>query len=114
MIEFALTISLTLLLIFGLIDFSRAIYTASIVQWAAQSGARAAMIEDVLQEEVEEAVKSKLALLDPDLVEIAAPVWSGNVVEVEVTYPFEFVAPVVGQLVGEEIEMSSIASMIAH
>ena len=113
MVEFALTITLTLLLIFGLIDFGRAVYTASIIQWAAQSGARAAMIE-LPQEEVEEAVKSRLAALDPDLVEISAPVWSGNIVEVEVTYPFEFVAPIIGQLVGEEIEMSSSASMIAH
>jgi hypothetical protein len=112
-IEFPLTISLTLLLIFGLIDFGRAVYTASIIQWAAQSGARAAMIE-LPQEEVEEAVMSRLALLDSELVEISAPSWTGNVVEIEVTYPFEFIAPIIGQFVGEEIELSSSASMIAH
>ncbi|MCZ7686957.1 MAG: pilus assembly protein [Sandaracinaceae bacterium] len=39
-IEFALTSMVTLLLIFALIDFSRAIYTASVVQWAATYGAR--------------------------------------------------------------------------
>ncbi len=65
MVEFALTITLTLVLIFGLIDFSRAIYTASIIQWAAQQGARAAII-DGSQDVVEAAVKERLIGLDTE------------------------------------------------
>jgi hypothetical protein len=111
--EFALTITITLLLIFGMIDFSRAIYTASIVQWAAQHGARTAIIEPS-QEVVDAAVKDRLVGLDKDEVVIAPLSWTGNVVEVEVTYPFRFIAPIVAQLVGETINMSSSASMMAH
>lgn len=112
-IEFTLTITMTLLLIFALIDFSRAMYTASILQWAAQNGARAAIIEPS-QEAVEEAVKERLVGLDPDAVIVSPLSWTGNVVQVNVTYPFEFVAPIVAQITGESIEMSSSASMIAH
>jgi Flp pilus assembly protein TadG len=113
MVEFTLTITLTLLIIFGLIDFSRAIYTASVIQWAAQNGARVAII-DPSQEAVAEAVKERLTLLDPDKVTVAFASLPENVVQVQVTYPFEFVAPIVAQITGESIEMSSSASMIAH
>ena len=64
MVEFALTITLTLLLIFALIDFSRAMYTASILQWAAQHGARTAIIDRMDNEEVRAAVKERLVGLD--------------------------------------------------
>jgi Flp pilus assembly protein TadG len=112
-IEFALTISITLLLIFALIDFSRAMYTVSVLQWAAQNGARAAIIEPS-QTAVETAVKERLVGLDPDAVVVEPISWTGTVVQVEIRYPFEFVAPVVAQITGESIEMSSSASMIAH
>jgi hypothetical protein len=112
-VEFALTITMTLLLVFALIDFSRAMYTASIIQWAAQYGARAAIIEPS-QEAVELAVRERLVGLDPDAVVVEPISWTGNVVQVQVRYPFEFVAPVVAQITGESIEMSSSASMIAH
>ena len=112
-VEFTLTISMTLLLIFALIDFSRAMYTASIIQWAAQSGARAAIIEPT-QDAVEAAVRERLVGLDPDAVVVDPIQWAGNVVEVRVTYPFDFVAPIVEKITGDGIEMSSSASMIAH
>lgn len=112
-VEFALTISLTLLLIFALIDFSRAIYTASVLQWAAQHGARAAII-DTTEEYVREAVEERLVGLDLEQVGGPNISWSGNVVQVEVTYHFEFIAPIVAQITGDNIELSSSASMIAH
>ncbi len=40
LIEFALSIMILLTLVFGLIEFGRAVYAASVVQWAAQQGAR--------------------------------------------------------------------------
>jgi hypothetical protein len=120
-IEFALTITLTLLLIFALIDFSRAIYTASVIQWAAQSGARAAIIElsqnaseTAVQNAVEAAVKERLVGLDEDEVVLPPINRTGNVVEVEVTYEFRFLVPIVSQITGESFEISSSASMIAY
>ena len=113
MVEFMLTIMMTLLLIFALVDFSRAMYTASILQWAAQNGARAAIIEPS-QEAVDAAVKARLVGLDKDAVIVSPISWTGNVVQVEVTYPFQFVAPIVAQITGDSMDMSSSASMIAY
>ena len=118
-IEFALTISMTLLLIFALIDFSRAIYTVSVLQWAAQTGARQAMIDlgrnAIDQTAVDQAVQERLVGLNLDNLspaEISPPL--DNVVVVTVTYSFEFVAPIVAQITGESIELSASASMIAY
>lgn len=113
MVEFMLTIMMTLLLIFALVDFSRAMYTASILQWAAQNGARAAIIEPT-QESVEAAVKARLVGLNKEAVVVSPISWTGNIVQVEVTYPFQFVAPIVAQITGESMDMSSSASMIAY
>lgn len=113
MVEFMLTIMMTLLLIFALVDFSRAMYTASIIQWAAQNGARAAIIEPT-QEAVDAAVKARLVGLDKDAVVVSPISWTGSIVQVEVTYPFQFVAPIVAQITGDSMDMSSSASMIAY
>jgi Flp pilus assembly protein TadG len=121
MIEFVLTIMTTLLLIFGLVDFGRAVYTASVLQWAAQYGARAAIIEwsnekdeAAAQAAAEAAVVERLTGLDTDAVTVEPLVWTGNVVSVGVSYPFEFIAPIVAQITGESIEMTSSASMVAY
>ena len=113
MVEFMLTIMMTLLLIFALVDFSRAMYTASILQWAAQNGARAAIIEPT-QESVEAAVKARLVGLNKEAVVVSPISWTGNIVQVDVTYPFQFVAPIVAQITGDSMNMSSSASMIAY
>lgn len=113
MVEFALTITVTFLLIFGLIELSRAVYTSSIIQWAAQNGARAAIIQPT-QGVVDAAVRERLIGLDPDAVVVSPISRTGNVVQVEVMYPFRFIAPLVSQITGETIEMRSSASMIAY
>jgi hypothetical protein len=104
---------MTLLLIFALIDFSRAIYTASLLQWAAQDGAREAII-DSSQTAVDTAVKERLVGLDTDTMPPAVISTTGNIVQVQVGYHFKFIAPIVAQITGDHIEMSASASMIAH
>ncbi|HXF63530.1 MAG TPA: TadE family protein, partial [Caldilineaceae bacterium] len=73
LVEFALTITVTLMLIFGLIEFARAVYTMSVVQWAAQQGARAGIaVESNLQATVEAAVEERLIGLDAEKAVIIA------------------------------------------
>jgi hypothetical protein len=79
----------------------------------AQDGADVPLIGPA-QEALAGAVKERLTLLNPDEVSVAFASLPENVVQVQVTYPFEFVAPIVAQITGESIEMSSSASMIAH
>ena len=115
-IEFALTISITLLLIFGMIDFSRAVYTASVIQWAAQQGARAGIV-DSTDEEIVEAVHERMIGLNncPEPEECITVRYLGeNVVQVEVTYEFDFVVPIISRITGDTIQMQASASMVAY
>lgn len=111
MIEFAFSIPVMLLLIFGLIDFGRAAYTAAVVQWAAQEGARAGIVDPT---SVTEAIEDRLVGLQPERAAIAVTQPDASTVAVQVTYPFEFVTPMIAQLAGNEIQMSGAASMIVQ
>jgi Flp pilus assembly protein TadG len=109
-LEFAFTIPVVLLLFFGLIDFSRAAYTAAAVQWAAQEGARVGTINP---ESVTAAAQGRLVGLQ---AEQAAVVFTPgtDTVTVQVSYPFVFATPIIAQIAGAGIEMQGSASMIVQ
>lgn len=110
-VEFAFTITITLLLVFGLIDFSRAIYAASVIQWAAQQGARVGIVNTA---DVVEAVESRMVGLDLDEATIAVQQPMANLVQVDITYQFKFVIPMLARITGDSITLSASASMVAH
>jgi Flp pilus assembly protein TadG len=110
-IEFALTISMTLLLIFGMIEFSRAIYTSSVIQSAAQHGARTGII-NASQSVIEAAVKGRMVGLDTSQPLTITFSSTAGIVQVDVTYNFEFVAPMVTLITGDSIPMHASASMV--
>ena len=114
MIEFAFSIPVMLLLIFGLIDFSRAAYTAAVVQWAAQEGARAGIIDLATRDSITQAIEDRLVGLDATQAGVTVTQPDASTVEVNVTYPFEFVTPMIAQLVGSGVLMSGTASMIVQ
>jgi Flp pilus assembly protein TadG len=112
MVEFAYSIPVLLLLIFGLIDFSRAAYTAAVVQWAAQEGARSAIIDPAT---VTQAIEGRLVGLQANRAGIVVtPSADGSEVTVQVTYPFEFVTPIIGRLGNGGVQMNGSASMIVQ
>lgn len=111
MIEFAITIPVVLLLFFAMIDFSRAAYTAAVVQWAAQEGARAGTIDP---DSVTDAAKGRMVGLQLDQVSIAMTYPQADTVMVQVSYPFEFATPMIAQITGDEITMQGSASMIVQ
>ncbi len=108
-LEFAFTIPVVLLLFFGLMDFSRAAYTAAVVQWAAQEGARAGTIDP---ESVTEAAQGRMVGLQAASTVVTMTQPDSNTVMVQVSYPFVFATPVIAQLAGEGIQMQGTASMI--
>lgn len=110
-VEFALTLMITLLLIFGLIDFGRAVYAAAVVQWAAQEGARAGIINLA---DVDAAVVDRMVSLDTDEVTIVTSEPAPNTVAVDVTYRFFFMTPLISSIVGEGLELQSSASMVTQ
>jgi hypothetical protein len=110
-VEFALTLMTTMLLIFGLIDFGRAVYAAAVVQWAAQEGARAGIINLA---DVEPAVLERMVSLDTEEVTIITSDPAPNTVAVDVTYRFFFVTPLISSILGEGLELQSSASMVTQ
>ena len=113
-LEFALTSMVTLLLIFGLIDFSRAIYAASVVQWAAQYGARFGVNNPEDLTGIRAEVLSRLTGLDTDAAAVTVTAPDTNLIQVNVDYDFVFIAPIVAQVVGEGLTLTGSASMVAH
>jgi hypothetical protein len=113
-IEFALTSMVTLLLLFGLIDLSRAIYAASVVQWAATYGARIGVNDPEDLTGIEAEVKSRLVGLDADAATVNVTEPATNVIQVDVGYEFEFIAPIVAEVVGDGLTLTGSASMVAH
>ncbi len=116
LVEFALTVMILLTLVFGLIEFSRAIYAASVIQWAAQHGARIGvehypdMSEMALKAQIETAVRSRMTGLNQGAAEIHVDLPAPEIVQVDVSYPFEFVVT----WFGEGITLHASASMVAH
>lgn len=109
-LEFAVTLSILLMLTFGLIDIGRMVYTASVVQAAAQEGARAGLID---MSDIAPAIQQKLVGLDESRMQIDISQPDGNSVEVDVTYRFEFIVPLVSQAVNARgIDLRGSASMI--
>lgn len=115
MVEFALVVGLLLVFTFGMIDFSRAVYAASIIQASAQEGARAGLADFATNADVEAAVHSKVVGLDPTEVNTAMTDLGNNRIQVVVTYQFSFVTPIVAlaQMAGiNSWEMTGTASML--
>jgi Flp pilus assembly protein TadG len=109
LVEFALSLTVLLMLTFGMIDLCRAVYTLTAVQAAAQVGARAGLI-DLAQ--VTPAVQQRLVALDPAQAQVTATVVNNAQVQVQVTYPFEFITPYLSRLVTDgKLELSSQATM---
>lgn len=110
LVEFALTVSLLITLIFGMIDLSRMVYAASVVQAAATEGARSGVVD---LDEVVPTIHNKLVGLDENRTQIDISMPDNNLIEVGVSYQFQFVAPIVSQVVNEDgFTLHGSASMI--
>jgi hypothetical protein len=115
-IEFAYTITVTLLLMFGLIDFSRAIYAASVIQWAAQQGARTGIVDiaEVTDAEIISAVEARMVGINVAEAEIQIQRLPDDIMQVDIDYEFEFLIPLVSRITGESITLTASASMVAQ
>jgi Flp pilus assembly protein TadG len=93
-VEFALMLPMLLLLVFGLIDFGRALYAQITLTQAAREGARLAALG-------QSSVVSRTQAAAPDLTPVAVsvttcPVGAGSGVNavVQVSYTYTFITPV--------------------
>jgi hypothetical protein len=111
LVEFALSLVMTLTLVFGLIEFSRVVFANSVVQAAAQTGARAGIIDVA---DITPAVEEKLTGLDVEKATISYTEPAFRTVQVEVVYQFEFIVPLVDTLMGGDVELHGSASMVGQ
>jgi Flp pilus assembly protein TadG len=112
LVEFALSVTVVLMLTFGMIDLCRAVYTATVVQAAAQVGARAGIIS---MSAAVPAAQNRLLALDPNRAVITATLVNNEQVEVNITYQFQLITPYLAQFVnGGSIQLTSRASLLMY
>jgi Flp pilus assembly protein TadG len=94
-VEFALLLPVLLLLLFGLIDFGRALNAQITITQAAREGARLEALNQPNVVTKTEAAATGLSGVTATIV-TACPVGSGAGIDaqVQVTYPFTFVTPI--------------------
>lgn len=112
-IEFAVVITIMLAMTFAMIDFGRYAYTHNAVQSAAQEGARAGVVDFAA---AQSAVQNHLVALDVDKSNVTVAnsmLSSGEIVQVNVTYQFEFITPMLAAMAGGPIEVAGSASMMS-
>jgi Flp pilus assembly protein TadG len=115
LVEFALVIPILLLVIFGIIDFGRAVYAYSTIGNAARTAGRVAIVSQTQSSIKTAAINQAVALgTQPSDVEITYSCGSsyaiGCIASVNVTYKFHAITPVIGQI-WQTINMSSTTQL---
>ena len=114
LVEFALLLPVLLLIIFGLLDMGRAVYTFTVLSHAAHEGARQAVIADnPTSVIIAAALQTAVAVnLQPGDVQIVGTREPGTEVTIVVAHSFNLLTPMISQIVGSSISMSASATMI--
>jgi Flp pilus assembly protein TadG len=130
LVEFAIASTLTLTLIFGIVDFARGLYTYHLVSNAARAGSRYAIVRGsactvascpATSDSIQTYVRGLAPGIDPNSLTVATT-WPGNggtcaagandagcPVTVTVTYPFRFM---IRLLPSFTMSMSSASTMV--
>ncbi len=114
LVEFALLLPVLLLIICGLLDMGRAVYTYTVLSHSAHEGARQAVIADNPTEVIiNAAIQTAVAVnLQPSDVQIVGNREPGTEVTVIVSYQFNLITPMIAQIVGDSLALSAAATMI--
>lgn len=115
LVEFAIVTMLSMTLFFGIIDFARAIYAASVMQEAAQAGARTGLALDTSDADIIAAARNHMIGLDSELASFVISRPGGNSIEVSITYDFQFLTPIIILTTGlPTIEIHGGARMLSN
>jgi Flp pilus assembly protein TadG len=104
MVEFALVVPLLIVLLFSIVDISRLFHASLTIDHAGREAARAASVQLSDAEVISAAVDNGSSIsLSNGHVQVSpgeGSRTSGNKVTVTITYPVDFLTPVVGNLAG--------------
>jgi len=101
LVEYALTLPIFLLLVFGIFDMGRGVYYYSALQNAAREGARYAIVNACDNAGVIARVKARTLGLNPAdvIVPVYSPAWGEDTVQVTARFSFQLVTPIVGKFI---------------
>ncbi|MEA2787107.1 MAG: hypothetical protein QOF71_3211 [Candidatus Eremiobacteraeota bacterium] len=129
LVEFAIASTIALTMIFGIVDFGRALYTYHLVSNAARAGSRYAIVRGAAcsvtgcpatSDQIQTYVRGLAPGIDPASLTVATA-WPGAAtcygvangqgcpVTVTVTYPFKFIVPLLPHFT---MSMSSASTMV--
>lgn len=91
LVEMALTLPVIFFITFGMVDLCRLAYASTVVEAAAQAGARAGIIDTAT---IESAAEAKLIGLDLGQASVVPHLSNANQVRVQVIYNFQFLSPI--------------------
>lgn len=119
MVEFALVAMTFFIILFGLIDFGRAIFEYNLLASSAREGARAAIMQSNTNTDViNRAVGSSAGLLGPADVTISGTRTCSAIpcpsVTVTVQHSFSPVTPLIGAAIGNSIMMTASSTMVVE
>ncbi|MGG2025715.1 TadE/TadG family type IV pilus assembly protein [Gottfriedia sp. S16(2024)] len=102
LVEFALVVPVLILLLFGILDFGRVYYTYLTLDHAGREAARTASIgkDDATIKGVAISDAAGIKLTSDKITISPGTRSSGDNVTVTITYPVDFLTPVIGQIVG--------------
>jgi Flp pilus assembly protein TadG len=110
LVEFALVVTILLLLVVGLVDFARAWNTQQVLTDTARESLRNSVVAnpDFTQEQMRSQIDAALrrASLDPDKADVTIDGWKAGTgtparISIEYEYDFDFLGPLIGWAVGE-------------
>lgn len=117
LVEFALAGLILMFITFGLLETARVVYTAAVIQAAAQEGARAGIVNTA---DVNTAVQNRLVAVDPNqitnITTSTATVSGRDVLRVQIAYNYQVATPLLSSLLGNSgaIELRGDASMLVR
>ena len=113
LVEYAITLPIFMLLVFGFIDLGRAAYYFSALQNGAREGARYAIVNPGNYSGIENMVQNRVVGLDLDDLIVPPPVWTDDTVTVTVKFSFKPVNPILSSVFpGGLISMESSSTML--
>ncbi|MBT2727433.1 pilus assembly protein [Bacillus sp. ISL-75] len=101
LVELALVLPVLILLLFGIIDFSRIFHAYLTIDHAGREAARSASIgsDDATVKNTAASDATSIGLTT-EKVSISGTRTSGTDVTITITYPITFLTPIIGQIIG--------------
>lgn len=114
LIEFAITLPIFMVLVFGFIDLGRAAYYFSALQNGARESARYAIVTPGITEVgIETMVQNRLIGLNMNDVAVLPLIWTDDIVTVTLQFSFQPVNPILSSVFpGGLISMESSSTML--